>query len=344
MPIATLKQSKRQRVKKPKVTPTKIEGYDSIRPYKTQPTRGSVAHQYLKFLYENKDRWVMTKELHHIYHSEFGTHINYLIRLAKSGYIYAKKEERVIEYTSLGQPILRPIVVWQWKISPLGIWYVEHYARDLSIEEIKERVIAMAKRNEVPYSITDDGITLLFTNWRGEEDPLTYRFEDLRKPRTMRALKYNFIRHNAYKRISFEKQVDRAKLQKIQEWLSEHPELKTKFVTPIGVIELKGNVEHNWVELDGKRVCIVPAKRAHVYDAYVTRLLNLNYKLEEVMRILVKQEFLKECTVCGRDLDRESYTQSQWRYCPFCGSDREKQVDDYIKLRISQKGFKIQVA
>ena len=294
-----------------------LDGYHSIKPYGTRPRMDSVAARFLQAISESKKEWVPTSDLHYIYHSIYGSHVNVLIKLAKSEYLEVRKASgirtklngRVYEKTQL-----------LWKITRKGQQFVKKYCFESFGQKItywRERLRRYSEKHQFPFIEAANVVTV-----RTPDKSFEFDLEQMSESQMMQL----------YSHVSYGLQCsgkDRKLFEEAEQWLNEHPDLKTEIITPIGTLCLVGNIRSNWVELNGARICIIPDKPVHRADIYICRLLWLNLHTDVVLRIAVRS-YIKECPKCHE----EAYFVDSWKYCPYCGSLIEQMIEDIILRKI----------
>jgi len=288
----------------------------AIKPYRTRPQPGSIAMRFLQRLNEYDGEWVPTRKLYDIYRSTWGTHVNLLIKLAKSGYIESAKS-RDVAIRSDGQPV--EVTTRFWRITEKGKKLAKRWSlTDEQLYEYNKRRLTnyLAKRR-ISYVVNDDVCII-----EGVHQPLTVVLTHWINWRHL----YWQIKWANRHRLRTERDVK--VLREAEQWLSEHPGLKTSVETPIGRIEVKGDVTDSWFTVNGDYVCIVPNKALHRYDEYIWRLQMLNWYTDNLVRTIYRYHLLTHCPNCKEEL---GFRRERMHYCPYCAYDLEAHTDRVLK-------------
>ena len=316
-------------------------GYSSISPYKGRPITGGTGFLFMKEIKEihlTGKAWVPTNALHDIYFSSYGSHINLLIKLAKSKYLETKIEDTIIDVaTGEGKfPQVRHIRLW--RMTRKGLDYLVKY--DLSFDKMVEKMKSLAVNylnkkgieHEIIYPYDGHGIiSFNRTRYNGEIEKCEFRIEDLaRKPSKLVVLR-NMVRwHQEYSGSNLEED---PKFADAREWVVQRPEIKTSVVTLIGVVSVDGDVKQSTMMLNGERICVVPNLPVHRSDIYICRLSWLNYDLDNLIKLIVREYVMKECPSCHSVAKYGGIFNEGWIFCPICGSPIDEMVEGYILRR-----------
>ncbi len=318
-------------------------GYNVIKPYKTQPITGGTAFLFMKKIKEchlDGQDWVLTNVLHDIYFSSYGSHMNLLIKLAKSKYLETKAETTIIDVETSDGFLPQSRHIRLWRLTEKGLDYLVKY--DLSFEEMVEKVRTqvvnyLTKKGieyEITYPYESHGIiSFNRTRYDGEIEKCEFRIEDLaRKPSRLVSLRSQARWSQEYSGANLEEDV---KFAEAKAWLAERPEIKTAIVTLIGTISVSGDVHRSTMMLNDKRVCVVPSLPVHNSDVYICRLSWLNYDLDNLIKLIVREHTMVECPSCHSVAKWGGVFQSGWIFCPICGAPIDEMVEDYILRRIT---------
>lgn len=318
--------------------PDRDLGYSTIEPYKTKPIQGGTGFLFMKRIKERHllgQEWMPTNVLHDIYFSAMGSHTNLLIKLAKSKYLETKIETTTIDVETAEGVFPQDKYTRLWRLTKKGLNYLTKY--DMPFDELVEKARNRAtnylrKKSiefEVSYPYGGHGIIAFDElDYCGGSKRVEFRFEDLaRKPSGFARFR-NIARWHRDDRDNDEEQEQ--KFTEAEEWLQEHPDIKTSVVTPVGVISVEGDVRRNNMALNGNRICVVPGLPVHISDIYICRLSWLNYDLDRLIRLIVREHILVECPSCNSAAKYGNVFQSGWVYCPICAAPIDTMVESYI--------------
>jgi len=294
-------------------------GYPSLRPQK-YITRGSAAHFYLEFLFDKAHRWTKTSELHHIYYSPYGTHVNTLIRLAKGKFIVGRCKRMFTD----AKDWITTVRQWEWRILPKGFNYVLKQ-RSISPEDIinnfKERVILYLRKQRINFRIDGNDLYLEHCSTPIDLSYLAQRTTGLRR---LRHIIYYHARFRPWREAQREERKRRAQ-ELFETFLKNHPDAVQEKQTIIGTIVLD---EDGDLRIGSKRFCITPGVNTAYEDEPLCRLIWLNYHTETLVKCIIRSEMLLFCQQCGSPIYSSKYS-----YCPFCGDLLEAQLNNMIRTR-----------
>lgn len=313
-------------------------GYDAIKPYKTKPIQGGTGFLFLKRIKERHllgQEWIPTNVLHDIYFSSYGSHMNLLIKLAKSKYVETKVETTIIDVATSDGYLPQARAIRLWRLTKKGLKYLEKYdiSFDVMLERARNLVVNYLEKKGVEYEISypygGHGVIAFDSiRYHGGSQRVEYRIEDLaRKPSKMVVLRYRARQGRGSDKVDEEYE---QKFAEAEEWLKEHPDIKTSVVTPVGVISVEGNVRSNHMALNSERICVVPGLPVHNADIYICRLTWLNSDLDNLIKLIVREHIMMECPSCHSAAKWGGVFQSGWVFCPICGAPIDEMVEDYI--------------
>ena len=313
-------------------TETSNAEYNSIKPYRTCPTMGSIAHLFLRRIAEKghgTKNWVPTNVIHDIYRSEWGSHINILIKLMKSGYLETMKKVIIVdEIHGLQGRLPRRVQTRLWRLTDKGLQFVKK--RNPSEEQLMEyaraRAIRYLEKQHVPFKhYVENGEEFIsFQNRWARDQQVVF---SINKLATKKSTWVKFYYNTKYEKTD---ENEEKLFKEAEQWVSEHPELATCVNTPLGPICLKGTVRSNYCEFNGERICIVPEQPVHPSDIYICRLEWLNSDINTIMKIVVTTVLWKQCPRCGYKPVYGPPMRAEWNYCPYCGSSMKAMIDEYI--------------
>lgn len=319
--------------------PEDLLAMSSIKAIKKSLNFGSYSHQYLMELRKRHEEgltWVTTADMNNIYNpSTRGNNTLILYKLAKGKFIITKMENAPNKI-SLADGSSNIHVRFQrlWRLTKKGYEYTERF--DLSDEELTEKgrkiVLKFVSKNNFSKYCEDITESTISVDWDNMEIGIRIlSFKDLANSKNLRESLYRRLRHQKYLDKPTSK-VFEEKFKESEIWLKEHLELKTSVITPIGIISLEGNLRKNNMQLNGKRICVIPSLPVHPCDTYICRIQWLNYQIEDLIRLIVRNDVIEECPRCGKN-ERHGgnlFRQNKWKFCPYCSSN----IEDMIESRI----------
>jgi len=140
---------------------------------------------------------------------------------------------------------------------------------------------------------------------------------------------------NTRKKLEERTNKERSITKFLEEWKAKHPDFVTKVMTKLGLVEVVGDVYNSHIRWNGKFICVIPEKQIAEEDHYIVRLFWLNYRINEIMKIIVKRHILQDgqCQYCGE----KGLNFEKWSYCPYCGDLLEAQINRIIKTGKKKK-------
>ncbi len=331
----------RESLKSEDEIPDEDLGYSVIKPYKTKPVQGGTGFLFLKRIKERhlagRD-WIPTNALHDIYFSSYGSHVNLLIKLAKSKYLETKLERIIIDVETDEGMLPQYKNIRLWRLTKKSLKYLENYDQpfDVMIERVKSRAIAYLEKKGVEFEISYpyDGhgvVTFNGDSWYQGTKARVFRFKDLAEKPSRWQNFYNVVRWGQGDTVSKE---DEAKFAEAEEWLQERSDVKTSIVTPIGTVSVDGDVRQSTMMLNDKRICVVPSLPVHHADIYICRLSWLNYDLDNLIKLIVREHVMVECPSCHSVARYGGVFQEGWIFCPICGAPIDEMIEGYILRRV----------
>jgi len=303
--------------------------WSMVNAYTSRPGPNTSSSELLKKAKE-EGRWIPGPVL-----CPSGRESNSVIaKMVASGYLDMRDNEELqvkeFKITDFGKAMVKKLVGAEDNID-----YVERFVSYVQKfeEYISHEIVPMGDEVEV--------LRVRYTRGVGTRQ-MDIKVDELNSQSRLQSYKRKFVQETG-NRFAAERRTENVseeykKAAMMAESYLDNPNYVNSMKTVFGVLELKGGVDNAWFELNGRRICIVPAQRVSRYDNWLSKLMWLNREGDHVERLLSRAQ-LRECMSCKTNFGGLLYDNVKWKYCPVCGANIKEMEDKVLeKARIIKGG------